>query len=860
MTLTVGATGTQTSEKYMPTESYILNYHGLQEGVFVHQYLSAYKPTANFYGMTNKKRTGYVFNLYNTKNQQNVAAYCMDVCTETQNDTYYRRMNLEDSVYSKDQAGKIRSIVLKSFPNNTIEKVAQDSGIEGLTVCEAVMATQLAVWEAVHREQFEVVDFVKEKIGVDTWKSQEAKIMYYDQCNKEFGETYTVNVDAAAEERIEALYKYLTNLAPTNPEETQISVSNNSFKHIEDPVVTKNADGTYNVTVTTTVNVNMANGDSLTLSAVVGDGTYYAKTGLNHGENTVTLTVQNIPSASVAYGDVKLAIDGMQTVSGVYLFDAQGNRESSQTMVGVCGDAMPVHAQVVAEQEREIYFYKSMKMQAGTDEKNEPVYTSVPLSGITFDLYLAAELDEYLTGAVTLPATPEVPTPVINTNSNPNGELVEPNFPDYTVTTDANGEARVSLTKNNLPDGVYIVVERDNPAIIAPVAPFYIMVPATNAAGNGLDYVVNITPKNQVIPGPQVDKDVISVGQNSASVDVNKEFSWIISGDIPVDMKDATMYQIVDELDYRLTFGKEEDVVVKVESADVSAVTVSSELERNVDYTLAVGKGTVYIDADGNKVTEGGTAKEIQTLTVQLTAAGMDKVAEIAGDQYEKCKVRVYFNTTVDSDAAIGENIPNDAILQYTSSVGYTYTAESDDPYVYTCGIHINKYDAKDHTNMLEGARFKLYKAATVEEMAAGTAVPLVTDNGTKNVVEVMFYSTPDMTGDKVNEVETSADDDKTETNEAGVAYMYGLEAGEYYLVETKAPADYNLLTRPITVTLNETKRLAVEGVANSNQFQLPETGGIGTTIFKICGVALIAVAVVVLVVKKKKEKDDEEE
>ena len=44
--------------------------------------------------------------------------------------------------------------------------------------------------------------------------------------------------------------------------------------------------------------------------------------------------------------------------------------------------------------------------------------------------------------------------------------------------------------------------------------------------------------------------------------------------------------------------------------------------------------------------------------------------------------------------------------------------------------------------------------------------------------------------------------------------------------------------------------------VANSNTFKLPETGGIGTTIFSVGGVLLIAAAVVILIMKKKNENE----
>lgn len=85
---------------------------------------------------------------------------------------------------------------------------------------------------------------------------------------------------------------------------------------------------------------------------------------------------------------------------------------------------------------------------------------------------------------------------------------------------------------------------------------------------------------------------------------------------------------------------------------------------------------------------------------------------------------------------------------------------------------------------------------------------------------------------------------------------LYGLEAGTYYLVEIQAPSGYNLLSYPLAVTLDESSHLADNAVkvANSNQFQLPSTGGIGTTIFTVSGMMMLAAAVVVLVMKKKRE------
>ena len=93
-------------------------------------------------------------------------------------------------------------------------------------------------------------------------------------------------------------------------------------------------------------------------------------------------------------------------------------------------------------------------------------------------------------------------------------------------------------------------------------------------------------------------------------------------------------------------------------------------------------------------------------------------------ENYDEYEVRVYFNAKIDEDASVGEAILNQATLNYTNSVNFKYETESDEPYVYTCGINIYKHDAKDSNKALEGAKFKLAKV--VDKDTEG-ATPLVT-------------------------------------------------------------------------------------------------------------------------------------
>lgn len=147
-----------------------------------------------------------------------------------------------------------------------------------------------------------------------------------------------------------------------------------------------------------------------------------------------------------------------------------------------------------------------------------------------------------------------------------------------------------------------------------------------------------------------------------------------------------------------------------------------------------------------------------------------------------------------------------------------------------------------DENNIIiTGAQFKLYADADCTN-----EIKLVLDNGVYR---------PALEG------ETAVD-----TIDAGNVTIAGLDSDTtttYYLKETQAPEGYNLLTSPVTVSLNEGKNLTAvttdttytEGgvqVINDSGTILPSTGGVGTVIFYVLGGLLVVGAVVLLITKKK--------
>lgn len=148
----------------------------------------------------------------------------------------------------------------------------------------------------------------------------------------------------------------------------------------------------------------------------------------------------------------------------------------------------------------------------------------------------------------------------------------------------------------------------------------------------------------------------------------------------------------------------------------------------------------------------------------------------------------------------------------------------------------IIKHSSLSESTVLEGAQFQLYRLAEADEEATLNTTYKGTSIG---LIPVMIDEEPvTMT-----------------TDNNGYALSPELDYGLYFLVETKAPAGYHLPEEPTAVFVTATSKLLENSVyvANTPGVELPETGGIGTTVFTVMGTLLIFLAVSGLLLKKRR-------
>lgn len=197
--------------------------------------------------------------------------------------------------------------------------------------------------------------------------------------------------------------------------------------------------------------------------------------------------------------------------------------------------------------------------------------------------------------------------------------------------------------------------------------------------------------------------------------------------------------------------------------------------------------------------------------------------------------IKVTYSAKMVSSVTAGADLKNTATINPNTKTN----DPGKDKTVYTGQLTMNKVDGSDSTKKLSGAEFKIIDTATV---TAETTKYLV-----QNSDGEFSWTT------------TAANGTTFTTDSQGSFVVKGLKAGDYWLLETKAPAGYNLMqtAQKFSIALDnkdtETNELLVTSTVQNNAgSQLPSTGGIGTTIFYVVGGILVAVAVVLLVTKKR--------
>lgn len=308
----------------------------------------------------------------------------------------------------------------------------------------------------------------------------------------------------------------------------------------------------------------------------------------------------------------------------------------------------------------------------------------------------------------------------------------------------------------------------------------------------------------------------------------------------------ADAYGATDDADIGQTVNFQSTITAQSGAQDyVFHDKMNSGLTFTGESSVSVTLNGTPVAASNYTVTVGGTETEEDkcTFEVAFTQAFCDTLK--ANDQ-----IIISYSAALNENAVIaGNGNLNQSWLKYGENG--QFTTQPSETRTYTWDVDVFKYTNVTETTSegttttetgLSGAKF------TLSKQPDGTS-PIALIAKENNVYRVA----------KADETETVTE---ITTGSTGKFTIQGLDADTYYLTETAAPSGYNKLAGPVTITIDNDGKVNTTTenpngvdevkVLNQSGTKLPETGGMGTTIFYAVGAVLVLGAGVLLVTKKK--------
>ena len=436
--------------------------------------------------------------------------------------------------------------------------------------------------------------------------------------------------------------------------------------------------------------------------------------------------------------------------------------------------------------------------------------------------------------------------------------------------TDATGHTFAS----EMEQGLYLVVETRVPENVTSTCnPFFVSLPMTTIDGAAWNYDVTVYPKNQT-GNPDLEKTVReaknSTGKHNGSLtDIGDGYAHTASASIG----DTVDYQIISTLP-----------TITSKASSLSEYTYVDTMSKGIRYNKndvvieffkdagCTDKITTWAEESDKFAVAYDDAQNI--MTIRMTDTGLSEINEattVYVDSvkrgYSDCTMRVTYAATLTADAATygDRDNPNKVKLTWKRTNTTYFDTLKDCCHVYTYGVDVLK-QFSDNGGNLRNVKFKLH-------------------NDTDDVFVIAdlkdgVYYTKGFAAKK-------ADATTFIPNAQGHVVVKGLEDDTYSLTETATDKGYVLLKDAIKIVIKTvengqcekcgakllTASATVNGkdanmtdgnaivpltVINNPGFDLPKTGGYGTWMFTIGGVALLGAATFIVIRSRKQHKNEQ--
>ena len=425
---------------------------------------------------------------------------------------------------------------------------------------------------------------------------------------------------------------------------------------------------------------------------------------------------------------------------------------------------------------------------------------------------------------------------------------------------------------DQMEQGLYLVVETRVPENVTSTCnPFFVSLPMTTIDGAAWNYDVTVYPKNQT-GNPTLDKTVReaknSTGKNTGSLtDITDGYAHTATASVG----DTVDYQIISTLP-----------TITSKASSLSEYTYVDTLSKGIRYNKndvvieffkdagCTDKITTWDETSGKFAVDYDDAAN--TMTIRMTESGLSEINEATSVYidsvkrgYSDCTMRLTYAAALTADAKMGDtDNPNEVVLTWRRTNTTYFDTLKDCCHVYTYGIDVLK-QFSDNGGNLRNVKFRLHNDTDDVFVIA-------------DLKDGVYYAK--------GFAAKKADATTFIPNSSGHIVVKGLEDDTYSLTETATDKGYVLLKEAVKIVIKTaengqcekcgakllTASATVNGkdvtmtdgnaigpltVINNPGFDLPKTGGYGTWMFTIGGVALLGAAAFI-VIRSRKHKDEQ--
>ena len=435
--------------------------------------------------------------------------------------------------------------------------------------------------------------------------------------------------------------------------------------------------------------------------------------------------------------------------------------------------------------------------------------------------------------------------------------------------TDVAGHTSAS----DMEQGLYLVVETCVPQNVTSTCnPFFVSLPMTTIDGSEWNYDLTVYPKNQT-GNPDLEKTVReaknSTGKNTGSLtDIKDGYEHTATASVG----ETVDYQIISTLP-----------TITSKASSLSEYTYVDSMSKGIKYSKndvvieffkdagCTDKITTWAEESGKFTVAYDDVQNI--MTIRMTEAGLAEINEAATVYtdsvkrgYSDCAMRITYAATLTADAQMGDaDNPNEVVLTWKRTNTTYFDTLKDCCHVYTYGVDVLKQFSDNGGNM-KNVKFRLHndtddcyiiadlkdgvyyaKGFTAKKADATTFVPNSSGHIVIKGLEDDAYSLTEIATDKGYVLLKDAIKIVIKTAEDGRCEKCGAK----------------LLTASATVngkdaSMTDGNAIVPLTVVNNPGFDLPKTGGYGTWMFTIGGVALLGAAAFIVIRSRKQHKNEQ--